>query len=196
MREEPHARYGRGMVRPIERPILSPAAARATVEATRDDPLLYAGASLMLWAGLRPAEVTGLLVRDWLPREDPQLTVGGRRERTIRVAPSAAAAVGAYLAGHVTRPDEPLLLGLKVRAADGVLPRAFRDFMLSSVLDVSGHDLRRTAVAVVRDAGVPLVEISAYFGVTKGERIAERLAAVPEGYDRRIAALLEQTFTT
>lgn len=183
------------MVRPVTRPLLSPTVARAAVEATRDDALLYAGASLVLWTGLRPAEVTGLLVRDWIPGEDPQLTIGGRRERTIRVAPTGAAAVDTYLRGQETSPDEPLLLGLRVRGVDGMLPRIFHEFMLSAVLDVSVHDLRRTAIAAARNAGVPLVEISAYFGVSKGERISERLTAVPDGYDHRIAAVLESAFT-
>lgn len=178
------------MTRTLERPILPVATARVALEATKHDVLLHAGASLMLLAGLRPTEVTGLLVRDWEPGEDPGLTV---RERTIRVAPSAAATVSRYLAGQDAEPDEPLLLGLKIDGAPHVLHRVFRDAMRAAYLDVGVHDLRRAAVAVVLDDGTPMQHVEAYFGLSKTEARTD-LAPLREGYDVGIAAALEAAF--
>lgn len=189
------ARYGHRMVRAVVRPILPTSVARAAVEATKDDPLLYAASSLMLLAGLRCGEATSLLVRDWSRGKDPKLTVRGLRMpegRTIRVAPSAATAIDAYLAGEEAEPDEPLLIGLRPNGIPHFLPKVFRDAMRRAGLDVSVHDLRRAAEAAVLEDGTPVAHVAAYFGMSKAAD--EQLTLVPDGYNRGIAVVLERTF--
>lgn len=182
------------MTRTLERPILSVSTARAALDATKHDVLLHAGTSLMLLAGLRPTEVTGLLVRDWEPGEDPKVTVGTeRRQRTIRVAPSAAAAVDGYLAGQAVDPDEPLLLGLRPAGVPDVLHRVFRDAARAAYLDVGVHDLRRAAVAAALEDGASMRHVEAYFGLSKTEARTD-LAPLRDGYDVGIVAALEAAF--
>jgi integrase len=156
---------------------------------------LYAATSLMLFAGLRCGEATSLLVRDWAPGADPKLTVRGLRPpegRTIRVAPSAAAAIDGYLAGEETEPDEPLLIGLRPNGIPHFLPKVFRDAMRRAGLDVSVHDLRRAAEAAVLEDGTPVAHVDAYFGMSKAA--GQPPTSPPEGYDRGIAEVLERTF--
>jgi integrase len=183
------------MVRILERPLVKPSVARAAVEETRDDPLLYAGVSLMLLAGLRPSEVTSLLVRDWSPGDDPQLTVGGvRRPRTIRVAQSAADRIEDYLGDEETAPEEPLLLGLKTQGIPHMVHRVFQDRMQQAQLGVDAHDLRRAAIATVLEDGAPMQHVEAYFGISKTDLVGKQLVPLRDGYDRGIAAVLEETF--
>lgn len=176
------------------RPILTTAVARAALEATKGDVLLLAGTSLMLLAGLRPGEVDSLLVRDWAPGDDPRVTVRSeRRERVIRVAPSAASVVDGYLRGQDAEPDEPLLLGLRPEGNPHLLHQLFQRAMGSAGLKVGVHDLRRAAMAEVLADGAPMTHVVRYFGLSRALDRKE-LAVVPEGYDTGIAALLEATF--
>lgn len=178
----------------VGRPPLTPAVARAALAATADDVMLHAAAVLMLLAGLRRGEATGLLVGDWHPGEDPKLTVRSRvQERTIRVAPTVAAAVDDLLAGEDAEPDEPLLLGLKPRGIPFMLHRRFDDATKRVSLDAAIHDLRRTAQAVVVEDGTPVTHVGAYFGLHVNVE-GEPLVPVPEGYDRGIVQVLEAAF--
>jgi integrase len=178
-------------VRPY--PILDEDVARAVLAATRGDALLHAGTSLMLLAGLRPSEVRHVLVPDWAPGADPQLTIReGIAARSIRIAPSAASALGGYLAGEDAEPDEPLLTGLEVQ---GRLERAFRTAMRRAGLTAGIHDLRRTAVAAVREDGTPPAHTRAYFGFRETWDQPDEVAP-REGYDRGIAAMLESSFAS
>ncbi|WP_329143375.1 tyrosine-type recombinase/integrase [Streptomyces sp. NBC_01456] len=173
----------------LQRPILSGAEGRAVLAATRDDPLVHASAALMLLAGLRPQEVSELQVRDYVLGER-RLHVGSvRRPRIIRIAPSAAAAVDAYLEGQDADPGEPLLVGLQ-----GVkVVTLFSAAMRAAGLDVRAHDLRRSAMAAVLEDGAPVQHLEAYFGITKSASRKD-LVPVREGYDEGIAAVLEAEF--
>src|SRR2546430_10935980 len=186
------------VVKAVARPPGAPSVARAAIEATKDDALLHAAASLLLLAGLRSGEAGTVRVRDWAPGADPKLPVRGLRAdpgvRTIRVAATAAAAVDAYLAGEEAEPDEPLLLGLKPAGIPLFLPKLFRDAMRSAGLDVTVHDLRRAAVAAVAEVGTPMTQIEAYFGISKTDAGRKDLVPVREDYDRGIAAALERAF--
>jgi hypothetical protein len=147
----------------------------------------------MLLAGLRPGELMPLLVRDWQPGDDPKLTVHiGRHQRTIRVAPSAAAAVDAYLAGRLTQPDEQLLLIPEPHGVPRLVYRTFSSTMQQAGLHVRSFDLATAAEAVVLDDGTPTHHIAAYFGPSK--TAAGESLPLPEDYDRGIAAVLGQTF--
>ncbi|MGW0311991.1 hypothetical protein [Streptomyces flavidovirens] len=180
--------------RTLTRPILPTDVARAALAATRHDVLLHAGVSLMLLAGLRPGEIRNLQVKDWMPGEDPRMRVrSDRLERTIRIAPSAAGPLDAYLAGEEVEPDEPLLLGLKPAGVPHLLHRVFRDAMQQAGLDVSVHELRQAAIAEVLVDGTPVLHVEAYFGLSKAPGRKD-LVAVSEGYDVGIAACLEAAF--
>jgi integrase len=168
---------------------------RDAVAATRGDVLLHVGASLMLLAGLRASEVAGLLVQDWQSGDDPKLTVDRTRQgRTIRVAPSADALIGAYLAGEDAELDEPLLLGLKVQGVKHMLPNLFQEVMKRGGWHVDVHDLRHAAVAAVLETGAPMRHVEAYFGISKTDLGRKDLVPIREGYDREIAAVLEEAF--
>jgi integrase len=171
------------------RPVLLPEVGRAALAATRGDAAVHAGTALMLLAGLRPGEVADLLVRDWILGADPKVTVPGRSGPAIRVAPTAAAAVNAYLAGRDAELDEPLLAGLE----RDTLPYLFADAARQAQLTVHAHDLRRAAMAVVLEDGTPVRHLEAYFG-TSASPARAGLPPIDDGYDRGIAALLEQTF--
>lgn len=179
--------------RNLPRPVPSVVDTRSALAACRSDPTLYAGAALMLFAGVRTGEVRRLLVRDWLPGDDPQLMIRSRvAERTIRLAPSAANALNDYLIGEDTEPGEPLLLGLN---RQGWLENVFNNAARAASLDIRVHDLRRAAIAAVLEDGTPMAHIEAYFGVSKGlDR--KTLVEVREGYDKGIAAALESAFAS
>ncbi|WP_078943196.1 tyrosine-type recombinase/integrase [Streptomyces aureus] len=180
-----------------QKPLLPITVARAALQSTRSDQLLYAAASLLLLAGLRRGEVSGLLVGDWLSGNEPRVTIRGRRRvRDIRVAATAAEAVDAQLAVAQAEPDEPLLLGLQTaRNSPYPLSRLFRARTREAGLDVTVSDLRRAAIAAAVRRGEPLAHIEAYFGLSKAA--ADRqLVTTAEGYDREIAALLEEEFVS
>ncbi|MFE4671400.1 site-specific integrase [Streptomyces sp. NPDC056723] len=178
----------------VGRPPLTPTMARAALAAMADDELLHAVGSLMLLAGLRRGEASGLLVGDWHPGPDPKLTVRSRmQERTIRVAPTVAAELDALLVGEDAEPHETRLLGLKPDGIPFMLPRLFGAAMKRAGLDVTDHDLRRAAEAVVIEDGAPMAHVNAYFGLS-AMFDDKALVSVPEGYDRGIVHVLEAAF--
>ncbi|MGW0780285.1 hypothetical protein [Streptomyces sp. NPDC002913] len=177
------------ILRDRARPVLLPEVGRAALAATRGDAAVHVGAALMLLAGLRPGEVSDLLVRDWIPGADPKMTVPGRPGPAIRVAPTAATAVDAYLASQNAELDEPLLVGLERDS----LPYLFADAARQAQLTVHAHDLRRAAMAVVLEDGTPVRHLEAYFGASKAPA-RHGLLPMEEGYDRGIVSVLESTF--
>ncbi|MFD8545695.1 tyrosine-type recombinase/integrase [Streptomyces sp. NPDC059649] len=191
-REEAQAWVDRKGAPPrLRRPILTSAEGRAALAATRDDPLVHAGAALMLLAGLRPQEVSELRVQDYTLGEQRLRVGGARRSRTIRIAPSATAAVDAYLEDQDTAPDEPLLVGLQ-----GVkVVTLFSAAMRRATLNVRVGDLRRAAMAAVMEDGAPVQQLEAYFGISKPPARKD-LVPVREGYDAGIAAVLETEFAS
>ncbi|MFJ2110660.1 tyrosine-type recombinase/integrase [Streptomyces sp. NPDC087850] len=172
------------------RPIPSPTDVRALLAATRDDRLLYAGVSLLAFTGLRRGEVGELNVADYEPTV-PRLRVTGSSPRTIRIAPSAATALDAYLADQVASPDEPLLLGLQQTATIGRLVSRATE---TAGVSLGIHDLRRAAMAAVLDDGTPVSHVEAYFGLSRTLGRKD-LTPISDGYDVGIAAALETTFS-
>ncbi|MGW2920449.1 hypothetical protein ACWDBF_21660 [Streptomyces angustmyceticus] len=179
--------------RRARRPPLSATDARAALAAVSDDVELHAAATLMLLAGLRPGEAQRLRVLDWTPGAEPRLTIrSDRRERTIRIAPSAASTLDTLLEGENAELGEPLLLGLEGR---WFVHRLFRDAMEQAGLDVDVLDLRRAAMAAALEDGTPMRHMENYFGMSKTEPRKD-LAPVPDGYDAGIAAVLEAEFAS
>ncbi|MFF5304756.1 hypothetical protein ACFY5F_35895 [Streptomyces sp. NPDC013161] len=173
---------------------LSISVARAALESTRRTPLLYAATSLLLLAGLRRNETTRLLRNDWQSGNDPRVTVRGQRKvRRIRVAAGVAEAVEAQLIGAVIKPTESLLPGLHAASAPYRLSQLFQARMREESLHVTVSDLRRAAIAAAIESGTPLAHIREYFGLSRVVK-REELPRIPEGFDRRIAALLEEKF--
>lgn len=171
-------------------PVLSPADARAVLAATRGDAELHAGVALLLLAGLRRGEVEQLRVADWHPCPG-RLRVAGSKlgSRTIRIAPSAARAVDAYLVGEVTDPEDFLLP--RLRAA--LLFRLVRSEARDAEAELGAHDLRMAAIAATADAGLPSEHAQAYFGISPA--VARRaLVPMPADYDVAAASALEATF--
>ncbi|WP_329330702.1 tyrosine-type recombinase/integrase [Streptomyces sp. NBC_01454] len=175
----------------LQWPTLTSAEGRAVLAATRDDPLVHASAALMLLAGLRPQEVSELRVRDYVLGERRLHVDGVRHPRIIRIAPSAAAAVDAYLEGQDADPGEPLLVGLQGVKRVTLFAAAMR----AAELDVRAHDLRRSAMGAVLEDGAPVQHLEAYFGITKSASRKD-LVPVRDGYDEGIAAVLESAFAT
>ncbi|MFI6803761.1 hypothetical protein ACIBO6_01885 [Streptomyces luteogriseus] len=177
-----------------QKPLLPVSVARAALDATRSDQLLYAGTSLLLMAGLRRDEATGLLVGDWSPGTDPQVTIRGRRQaRTIRVATAVAAAVDSCLGEEKAGLDEPLLLGLKTAGHPYLFSRLFQARMRDAGLYVTMHDLRRAAIAAVVRDGTPTGYVEAYFGLSIAAS-GKQLVPTSEEFDKGIVALLEARF--
>ncbi|MFF8784876.1 hypothetical protein [Streptomyces sp. NPDC015125] len=175
------------------RPLPTTALARAALTAVSGDVELHAAATLMLLVGLRPGEVQRLRILDWTPGVEPRLTIrSDRRERTIRIAPSAASALDEHLEGENAELGEPLLLGLEYH---WFVHRLFRDAMQQAGLDVDVLDLRRAAMAAVLEDGTPMQHIEAYFGIAKSPGRKD-LVPVREGYDEGIAAVLEAEFAS
>lgn len=188
-REEAQAWVDRQGAPRLQRPILTSTQGRAVLAATRDDPLVHAGATLMLLAGLRPQEAADLYVSDYEPGERRLRPGSERNPRTIRIAPSAAAALDAYLDGQDATPDGHLLHGLRGVKAVTLFAATMRQAGLSARV----HDLRRAAMATVLDDGTPMQHVQQYFGLAKSTARTE-LVPVREGYDAGIAAVLEAEF--
>ncbi|QHY95364.1 hypothetical protein SSPS47_09530 [Streptomyces sp. S4.7] len=150
---------------------------------------LHAAVSLALLVGLSPGTISRLNVRDWAPGRAPQLTIRGTCARTIRVARSAAAALGTYLGDEPTTPYEPLVLGLHER---GWIEGVFGDHAQRAGLRVSVFDLRRLAVATVLAAGIPQLHAEAYFNLPAADGTPR--SSVEHGYDMEVARVLESQF--
>lgn len=171
--------------------ILPVTEARAVLATARQDVLVHAGVALLLLAGLRPSEVEALRVRDY-ERGDggPRLRTGtDRHPRAIRIAPSAGAAVDAYLAAQDTDPEDFLLPELRTTR----LVQLVRGTAEAAGVSAGVHDLRRAAVAVVLEDGAPVAHVEGYFGMGKAP-VRTDLVPVRSGYDAGIAGVLERTF--
>lgn len=174
----------------LDRPLLPATDARRVLDATADDPLVHAGVALLVYAGLRPREAMELRVSDYTAGAEPRLRVGTPRcPRTIRIAPSASAALDAYLAGQDVEGDEPLLLGLR----DTLLVQRVRAAGREVGVGVGVHDLRKTAVGAALAADLPVMWVQSYFGMFTAPEMHD-LVPVPEDYDTRVADALETAF--
>ncbi|MFE2850538.1 hypothetical protein ACFXJO_05320 [Streptomyces lavendulae] len=176
----------------LDRPTLSVQDAHLLLNETRDDPLLFAAASLMLFAGARPSEVGEVKVFDYEPGAAARIWLGRRWEglRQISIAPSAARAIDSYLAAQDAAADEPLFLGLQ--GAD-MLPKHVRWAATRAGVDAGVHSLRQAAIAAALYDGAPVAHIEAYFGIGKWVD-PDQPAGVPEGYDVAMARTLEAAF--
>jgi integrase len=176
----------------LDRPALSLPDAQALLAETRQDPLLYAATSLMLFAGARPQEAAEATIADYEPGVEPRIWLGQRwvTQRQIRIAPAAAHALDEYLATQDADPEEPLLLGLqRVNTMHDLVRRA----ALHAGVDAGAHSLRRAAIAAAWEDGAPASHIEAYFGISKA-LAPEALTALPDGYDAALARTLEAAF--
>ncbi|MFD8865998.1 tyrosine-type recombinase/integrase [Streptomyces sp. NPDC059590] len=171
--------------------IIPVADARAVFAEVRSDALARAGVALLLLAGLRPGEVEALRVKDYVHGEDGRrLRVGAERmPRTIRLAPSAAAALDAYLEGQDTDPEDFLLPELRIPR----LVQLVRAAAETAGVQAGVHDLRRAAVAAVVGDGAPVRHVEAYFGMSKVPGRKD-LVPVRAGYDAGIIDVLERAF--
>jgi integrase len=144
--------------------------------------------SPLAYAGLRPAELTGLMMVDYDPAGSTLRVGAVRSPRTIRIARSAAEALDAYLAVDVTEPDETLLMGLHRAALREFLFRA------SAVVGVSlrSHDLRKAAIGAAVAARLPRDQVTAYFGFSAGRPAG--IVPVQDG-GAAVAAVLERAFS-
>ncbi|MET9467809.1 hypothetical protein ABZY44_24000 [Streptomyces sp. NPDC006544] len=175
----------------LDRLPLSVPVARAVLPSVEQDPMLHAGVALMLLVGLRPGEVSRLTVADYEPGPEPHITVDGNRH--IRIAPSAAASLDAYLGGQDTEPDEPLLFGFHRQHGD-MMRRVFTEKTEQARLHVSMHDLRKVAMRAALEDGAPVAHIDAYFGTDKTGQLTT--GDVTPGFDAAMARTLEAAFGT
>jgi hypothetical protein len=118
---------------------------------------------------------------------------GQRKIRRIRVSAGVAEAVDAQLIGAVIKPTEPLLPGLHAASGPYRLSQLFQAKMREESFQVTVSDLRRAAIAAAIEGGTPLAHIREYFGLSRVVK-REELLPIPEGFDREIAALLEEKF--
>ncbi|MFG2412255.1 hypothetical protein [Streptomyces goshikiensis] len=173
----------------LDRLPLSIPVARAVLPSVEHDPMLHAGVALMLLVGLRPGEVSRLTVADYEPGPEPHITVDG--DRRIRIAPSAAAALDAYLGDQETEPDEPLLPGFDQQHGN-MMRRVFTEKTMQARLHVSMHDLRQVAMRAALEDGAPVAHIEAYFGTDKIGHL--RTDDLTPGFDAAMARTLEVAF--
>ncbi|MDX2702133.1 tyrosine-type recombinase/integrase [Streptomyces sp. PA03-6a] len=169
---------------------LTPTDARALLAHTAPSVELHAGVCLMLYAGLRRGELTDLHVRDYTPGAEPTIRIGAlRHPRTIRLAPTAAAAVDAYLATQDADPDDYLLPGL----TDTKLAVRLRAAANAAGVTARSHDLRTTAVSAVLESGLPMLYLQPYFGLSAALGPND-LDGPPKGYDQAVALALEVAY--
>ncbi|MFE2164905.1 hypothetical protein ACFXB3_07495 [Streptomyces sp. NPDC059447] len=176
----------------LDRPALSVPDAQQLLAETREDPLLHAAASLMLFAGARPTEVNEAKVTDYAPGAAARIWLGRRWEglRQICIAPSAVHAIDAYLATQDADTEEPLFLGVQQAHT---LSNLIRGAAVRAGVDAGVHSLRQAAIAAALYDGTPVSHIEAYFGVGKWVDPVQP-AGLPEGYDVAMARTLETAF--
>jgi integrase len=125
--------------------------------------------------GLRRAELAGLTL-DSLQDGDDTLTIRltgkGGKERLVYLDNGAALALRAWLAIRGAQPGALFSRGRKggrVLAGAGMTPQAIRDVVArraqqAGVAHVSPHDLRRSFVSDMLDAGVDIATVAAMAG--------------------------------
>lgn len=161
--------------------------ARRILAASQAHADTHAGVALLLLVGCRMPEIEA--VRPGHVTAGPRLRTGvGPLVRSIRIAPSAGAAVETYLAaaeaGAVLRLRGPRLISL------------VRGTTASLGVDAGVPELWASGVMEVQRRGVPRAWVARYFGLSgaRGRQDLSGLTAVPEGYDAEIAALLQDAF--
>ncbi|MFD6180039.1 hypothetical protein [Streptomyces goshikiensis] len=171
------------------RPVLSIEDARILLNVLSREGRLqaHAAVSLMLLAGLRFGEVRRLTVGQYEAGPEPWLDVDGRRR--IPIAPSAAAAVDAWLAAAPAAADELLIDS----DYGGALGHLFALMAEQNGIQATMHSLRQVAIMAAWMDGCPGSHIEAYFGIDKA---LDRKALVPlsDGYDAAMARTLEAAF--
>jgi len=174
---------------------LMDACARDTTAAGIRDAAMLA---ILYSCGLRRAEIAGLAAGDYNP-ETGELTIHGKRnkQRLAHVMNGAAAALGDWLtirgadAGPLFCPVDK---GGALHVGDGLTPQAVYNMLNkrgaeAAVRDLSPHDLRRTFVSDLLDAGADIATVQKLAGhanVTTTARYDRR----PEAAKRKAAGLL------
>ncbi|MBP7937518.1 MAG: tyrosine-type recombinase/integrase [Phycisphaerae bacterium] len=140
-----------------------------TATGRRDAALL----AVLFSGGLRRAEVVALKVDSYKP-ETGELRVSGkgRKERLVYLTNGAAKAVEAWLAVRGAEAGPlfyPTLKGGQIVREHGLSPQSVLDILRklaskAGVGDFSPHDLRRTFVSGLLDAGADLVAVQALAG--------------------------------
>lgn len=127
---------------------------------------------VMVAAGLRVSEAAGLRWSDWDPEAGTLTVIGkGNRQRVVPLHDAAAGALTTWSRGHQ---PTGLVFGLGPRAIQKMLRRRAEE---AGVAAFTPHDLRRTFVSALLDAGADL-------------SVAQQLAGHADprttaGYDRR-----------
>lgn len=178
-----------------ERSALLAACEDGTVAGSRDRALL----AVVYAAGLRRSEAVALRLADWQPREVALAVRHGKgnKARTCYLAEGAAAALVRWLA---VRGDWAGPLFVRVRAGDQVTREALsaqgllhvltRRAGLAGIARVSPHDLRRSMISDLLDAGADISTVQQLAGhaqVTTTQRYDRR----GEATKRRVARLLQ-----
>lgn len=154
------------------------------------DVVLHTAVTVLMYTGIRVGELTALTIHDYDPATRT-LAVGTlRHPRRIAIAPSAAAALDAYLGGEETSSEEPLIMGLRKEWMYPLL----REAAQRAGVEAGVHDLRRAAMTAVIETGCPAREIQEYFGVSAALSSTD-LAPLREGWDRDVADVLERAFS-
>ncbi|GAB4478125.1 MAG: tyrosine-type recombinase/integrase [Anaerolineae bacterium] len=184
---------GRELTREELRRLLAACTERGDKAAVRDMALL----TLLYGAGLRRAEVVALNLEDY-EQESGRLIVRGkgRKERVAYLIKPVAQAMAAWLA---IRGDAPGPLFYPVRRGGHLEPRRMttqaiyntlrRRAAQAGVRDFSPHDLRRTFVSDLLDAGADIAIVAKMAGHASVQTTA-RYDRRPEEAKRRAANLL------
>lgn len=151
--------------------------------------------------GLRRAEIAGLQLGDIMEDDGDELTlrVRGKRnkERLVYLDNGAAAAVRDWLAIRGEEPGPLFYSGRKgghINAGQGMTPQAIRDVIVrraeaAGVANVTPHDLRRSFVSDLLDAGTDIktvADMAGHASVTTTARYDRR----PEARKKRAARSL------
>lgn len=140
-------------------------------------------------AGLRRAELAGLTIENLTPIDDDQieirLTGKGRKERTVYLNNGSAAALRDYLQVRGSESGALFFAGVtggRLKAGRGMSPQAIRDIIVKRAAQAGAgvttpHDLRRSFVSDLLDAGVDIATVSKMAGHSNVQTTAR--------YDRR-----------
>jgi len=150
-------------------------------------------------AGLRRAELAGLGVDSILADDGEMMTLRvagkGRKERLVYLNNGAAQALRNYLAVRGHAPGALFLAGRKGGrlGATGMTPQAIRDIVTrrasqAGLAVLTPHDLRRSFVSELLDAGVDIATVAAMAGHANIQTTAR--------YDRRGEAAKRRAATS